>query len=178
MRTETGEYIVGAYLEYVEKCDLVLYNVRPSAKGRDGQAEFDVVGLKMKDKKAILCEVTTHIRGLLYVNEAKTEDRLKAKMWRLKDYAGIYLGEFTREFMFWSPVVKGRYLLDAMGRLREDGVQVIVNEEYANRVQALADEAAKETRLLNNPFMRSLQILTHLRKPVTLETAKAVRPSA
>ena len=31
MKTEMGEYIVGAYLKLVEGCDVVDYNVRPPA---------------------------------------------------------------------------------------------------------------------------------------------------
>jgi hypothetical protein len=66
MKTEMGEYVVGAYLKQVLKCDFVDYNVRPPCGGIEGLAEFDVVGLRFSDSTAYICEVTTHLGGLLY----------------------------------------------------------------------------------------------------------------
>lgn len=66
MKTEMGEYVVGAYLKLVEQCDVADYNVRPPGGGLAGLSEFDVIGLRFKDRTATMCEVTTHIRGLVY----------------------------------------------------------------------------------------------------------------
>ena len=65
MLTDVGEYFVGAYLQLGEGCDFVDYNVRPPGGGLKGLEELDVVGLNFKTRTAFLCEVTTHIRGLL-----------------------------------------------------------------------------------------------------------------
>ena len=64
MKTEMGEYIVGAHLKLVENCDVVEYNVRPMVKGLKGLGELDVIGLRFSDKTAFICEVTTHLEGL------------------------------------------------------------------------------------------------------------------
>ena len=64
VRTEMGEYVVGAYLKMVEVCDVVDYNVRPPGGGIGGLSGFDVIGLRFSDSTAIMCEVTTHIGGL------------------------------------------------------------------------------------------------------------------
>ena len=66
MSPEIGEKLVGAYLKVIEKCDFISYNVRPPGGGRRGLEELDVVGLKFADKTAFLCEVTTHLRSMLY----------------------------------------------------------------------------------------------------------------
>ena len=79
MKTEMGEYIVGAYLKLVEGCDVVDYNVRPPGGGVAGLAEFDVIGLRFSDSTAFMCEVTTHIRGLQYGGNSESIERIKKK---------------------------------------------------------------------------------------------------
>jgi hypothetical protein len=56
MRTEPGEYLVGAYLKLVEECDVVDYNVRTPGGGLEGLGELDVVGLNFKTKTAYVCK--------------------------------------------------------------------------------------------------------------------------
>lgn len=68
MLTDIGEYFVGAYLQLCEECDVVDYNVRPPGGGLAGLGELDVLGFNFKTDSVFLCEVTTHIRGLLYKN--------------------------------------------------------------------------------------------------------------
>ena len=91
MKTEMGEYIVGAYLKLIEGCDVVDYNVRPPGGGLAGLSEFDVIGLRFKDSTAIMCEVTTHIRRLLYKTNEETAKRIAKKHERQKDYAKEHL---------------------------------------------------------------------------------------
>ena len=64
MKTEIGEYVVGAYLKLCLECDFVDYNVRPPTSGLEGLAEFDVIGLRFGDTTAYVCEVSTHLGGL------------------------------------------------------------------------------------------------------------------
>ena len=66
MAPEMGEYLVGAYLKLILECDFVDYGVRVPGGGVQGLNELDVVGIHFDKKTAYLCEVTTHIRGLLY----------------------------------------------------------------------------------------------------------------
>jgi hypothetical protein len=62
---DLGESLVGAYLRHVEKCQVVVYN----SFFTDQQGEVDVVGLR--GHEAIVCEVTTHIKGMQLVAPGK-----------------------------------------------------------------------------------------------------------
>ena len=57
MSAEMGEYLVGAYLQLEEQCDVVSFNVRPPGGGLKGLEELDVIGLNFKTSTAYLCEV-------------------------------------------------------------------------------------------------------------------------
>jgi len=52
MKTDVGEYIVGAYLKIIEECDVIDYNVRVPGGGLEGLNELDVVGLDFKNQTA------------------------------------------------------------------------------------------------------------------------------
>ena len=119
MITDTGQYIVGAYLKLELDCNVVDYNVRPPVGGLKGLDELDVIGLNFKTNTAYLCEVTTHILGLLYDNNEETVERIKRKHIRQKEYAKSYLKNFShRRFMFWSPVVPHGYRTEQLGKIR------------------------------------------------------------
>ena len=83
MLTDVGEYLVGAYLQLIEQCDVVDYNVRPPGGGLAGLEELDVIGLSFRSREAILCEVSTHICGL----NRDTADRVVEKHERHQKYA-------------------------------------------------------------------------------------------
>jgi hypothetical protein len=164
MKTEIGEYIVGAYLELIEKCDVVTYNVRTPEGGLKGLNELDVIGFKFKERKAFICEVTTHIRGTLYKDNQTTIAKIRKKHdWQVR-YANEYLPEFPqREFMFWSPVVPKGYITKEL--IRIPNLILCINEEYSRRIEELKILARTETKDIGNPFFRTLQILGHLRLP-------------
>ena len=162
MATEMGEYVVGAYLKLVGKCDFVDYNVRPPGGGLEGLRELDVVGLSFNSETAYLCEVTTHIGGLLIQNNRQTVQRVKEKYQRQQEYAEKYLQYFkNRHFMFWSPVVPKGYLTDNLPEIK--GLELVLNSEYRKRVCKLRKKARSQKQDTGNPFFRSLQILEHLR---------------
>ena len=162
MKTQMGEYVVGAYLKLILGCDVVDYNVRPPGGGLQGLAEFDVVGLKFGGKEAFVCEVTTHLDGLKYGNNQETIERIQRKYERQQQYARTCLTSFENvHFMFWSPVVPRGYLTRELSKL--DGLDIIINEEYKARVGKLRELARETTRDVGNPFFRALQILEHLR---------------
>jgi len=162
VKTGIGEYIVGAYLKLIEQCDVVDYNVKPPGGGLEGLEEIDVVGLHFKSRTAYLCEATTHIRGTLYKNNKTTVEKITQKYNRQKQYARRYLREFpNRRYMFWSPVVPVGYITQHLATLR--GIELIINKEYAARVEKLRELAASMMADTNNPFFRVLQILEHLR---------------
>ena len=164
MKTEIGEYIVGAYLELIEKCDVVTYNVRTPEGGLKGLNELDVIGFKFKERAAFLCEVTTHITGTLYKDNETTISKIKKKHnWQL-EYADEYLQEFPhREFMFWSPVVPRGYITEELKKI--PNLVLCINEEYSRRIEELKVLARSEAKDIGNPFFRTLQILEHLRFP-------------
>jgi len=163
MKTEIGEYIVGAYLKIIKRCDFVDYNVRFPGGGLEGLNELDVVGLDFKRKIAYLCEVTTHIRGLLYKDNITTVEKIKTKYDKQKEYADKYLSDFPdRCFMFWSPVVPKGYITEELKKI--NGLELIINEKYTQCIDELREKARKLTNDIGNPFFRMLQILEHLRK--------------
>src|SRR5882724_238498 len=150
MPTEMGEYVVGAYLKLEECCDFVDYNVRPPGGGLAGLAELDVVGLNFKSETAYLCEVTTHIRGLLYGGNAESVKRIESKYLRQRQYAEQYLANFAKHrFMFWSPVVPRGYLTENLGRL--DGLELMINGRYRECVDQLRARARAEAQDTGNP---------------------------
>ena len=162
MKTEMGEYVVGAYLKEVLRCDFVDYNVRPPGGGLEGLGELDVVGLRFHDKTAYLCEVTTHLDGLQYGTYATTVKRVQDKYKRQQTYAQKHLTHFKKvEFMFWSPIVRVGAITKALSDI--DGLQVIINGAYTDRVRELEAQANQTTRDAGNPFFRVLQLLAHLR---------------
>jgi len=163
IKTDIGEYIVGAYLKIVEECDFIDYNVRPPGGGLKGLNELDVVGLDFKNETAYLCEVTTHIRGVLYKDNKTTIEKIKKKYMRQKEYANKYLqGFLKRHFMFWSPVVPKGYITKELEKI--DGLELVINKKYAQCIDELRIKAKELTNDVGNPFFRMLQILEHLRR--------------
>ena len=163
IKTEIGEYLVGAYLKIIKKCDFVDYNVRPPGGGLEGLNELDVVGLDFKNKTAYLCEVTTHITGLLYKDNKTTIEKIKKKYKRQKEYADKYLpGFLNRHFMFWSPVVPKGYVTKELEKI--DGLELVINKKYTQCIDELRIKAKELTNDVGNPFFRMLQILEHLKK--------------
>jgi hypothetical protein len=163
IKTDIGEYIVSAYLKVIKKCDFIDYNARPPGGGLEGLNELDVVGLDFKNKSVYLCEVTTHITGLLYKDNKTTIEKIKVKYKRQQEYADKYLTDFPKiYFMFWSPVVPNGYLTEELEKI--DGLEVIINNKYAQFLDELREKAKELTNDIGNPFFRMLQILEHLRK--------------
>ena len=161
MMTDIGEYVVGAYLQLKLGCDVVDYNVRPPGGGLKGLEELDVIGLRLSTHQAFLCEVTTHIRGLLYVDNQTTVERIAKKFERQKLYGAQYLEQFECEYMFWSPVVPVGYITKGLEELED--LQLVINGEYKRRVEELRQLAATTTHDTRNPVFRVLQIIEHLR---------------
>jgi hypothetical protein len=162
MKTDIGEYIVGGYLKVIKQCDFVDYNVRMPGGGLKGLSELDVVGLDFKTKTAYLCEVTTHIRGLLYGNNQTTVEKIKQKHEVQKEYAELLLKDFpNRVYMFWSPYVPEGYITTELRKI--DTLQLVINKDYTHCIEEMRKFAAENTNDLGNPFLRMLQILERLR---------------
>ncbi len=163
MLTDIGEFIVGAYLQLVEECDFIDYNVRPPGGGLKGLSELDVVGLNFKKNTAYLCEVTTHIRGVLYKNNQETISRIIKKHERQKEYAKTYLNNFKKHrFMFWSPVVPVGYITENLQKI--ETLESVINGKYKKCIEQLRSLAKETTHDVRNPFFRMLQIMEHMRE--------------
>ena len=164
MKTEMGEYVVGAYLKLIMECDFVEYNVRRPGGKLAGLNELDVMGLNFKSKTAYLCEATTHLDGLQYRSGKRTTiENISNKYDKLREYADNHLpGVFRkRHFMFWSPVVSAGIEME----LKEiEGLELVINDRYSACVNELLERASKVTYDTNNPAFRMLQILGHLRR--------------
>jgi len=162
VKTEIGEYIVGAYLKEIIGCDFVDYNVRPPGGGLEGLGELDVVGLQFGGTTAYLCEVTTHIRGFLYKDNKTSVERIAKKHRRQREYARKHLSDFESiRYMFWSPVVPVGYLTENLAKI--EGLELIINGRYKTCVDELREKARTATHDTGNVFFRTLQILERLR---------------
>ena len=164
MTSDTGEYVAGAYFQLVLCCDLVTYNTRPSKGGRDGQAEFDVLGFDFSNQTVYLGEVATHLDGLNYGGRSQSETLRKVidKYARQRAYAEENLAGFPyRRYQFWSPYVPKGYLSEGLAQIQ--GLELVINDHYTARVDELRAIARKTTKDPGNPFFRSLQILEALR---------------
>ena len=164
MKTEMGEYVVGAYLKLIKECDFVEYNVRRPGGKLAGLNELDVMGLDFGNKTAYLCEVTTHLDGLQYKSGKRTTTQnIRNKYDKLREYADNHLPSVfpKRHFMFWSPIV-GAGLEIELKKIQ--GLELVINDKYSACVDELLERAGKVTYDTNNPAFRMLQILEHLRR--------------
>lgn len=160
--TAVGEYIVGAHLKLIQKCDFVDYNVRAPGGGLEGLNELDVLGLDMSERTAYLCEVATHICGLNYDGTRGTVEKIEEKHRSQRKYAANHLTNFENfEYMFWSPYVPVGYMTENLAEI--EGLTLVVNQGYAERVENLRDLASRNTHNTHNPFFRMLQIMEHTR---------------
>jgi Holliday junction resolvase-like predicted endonuclease len=164
MNTEMGEFLVGAWLKEVRKCDFIQYNARLPEGHLPGLGEVDVIGLDLRNKIAYLCEVTTHLRGVLYGTYQKTLEKIQAKFERDKEFATKMLKDFpNRRYMLWSPNVPKGKLTSRLTELERKGIELVVNKNYARRIGELTKMAREKVNDTGNPAFRLLQILEHLR---------------
>jgi len=172
-----GEEIAGAYLKACLGCDFLEFNLQTP----DIQGEIDVVGIKVKERVLYVCEVATHVDGLMYVdrrtNQPDNVDRLVRKFTKDIAYARKHFTDYQHVFMLWSPVVRQSSptakhnqmadLADITSRIAtQSGIEIrlIVNEKYQECLDALREYAATETKHLKSPVLRLMQIEEKLKK--------------
>jgi hypothetical protein len=156
--TGMGEYIVGAWLKLVIKCDIVDYNLRSPFKGLN---ELNVLGLDFKNKAAYLCEVNTHLEGLQYKNTNLAIEKIGNKYFDMRRYANESLAEFpNRHIMFWAPLVASG-VESVLKELK--GLELVINGDYSANVRTLLEMAKKGTEDTGNPAFRVFQILSHMK---------------
>jgi len=188
---ESGELLVGSYLRLVEGCELVMYNQRSQEQG--DQLEIDVIGVdntQQGERVVYTCEVVTHIDGLLYPGTPTSDrwadygndgyqhtlERLWEKFTADREYVTELFDPDNYSFIFqlWSPVVRGnrdeQYLLKGLYDMADEfqdetgaELDLVINEEYTERIEALREIAAQTEKDYGELGFRILQILEHLR---------------
>jgi hypothetical protein len=132
---DIGESIVGAYMRYVEKCPIVLYNSFLS----DQQGEVDVAAVKPgqpgEPRIVYLCEVTTHTAGMA----TNTVGRIPDKLARLRQFAKVTFPDEKHRFQWWSPYVPSGAKTEMFDRLRGDwnaegrSLEFVINRAASRR---------------------------------------------
>ena len=173
-----GEELVGAWLSICEGCDFVTYSQRHPT----GQGEIDVLALKMAWKRAYLCQVTTHLGGMLYSSGSKpasatrpgssyyqTVAKVEDKWNRDIRYVEECLDGFETELMLWTLKASKEYVVQPLAALaaklmqqHQVTISIIANAEYARRIRQLEAEAKRTTKETGNSAFRVLQILARL----------------
>jgi hypothetical protein len=126
---EMGEYVVDAYLKLIKDCQHVLYNVRAGKQG-----EVNVVGLELRRRIVYICEVKTHIKGLLISRKGLdvTVETIRKQLEGLLKYGERWSRGFTPKYMFWSPnVPKGKKTaqLRQIRRTLKSDIEIVINSE-------------------------------------------------
>ncbi len=165
-----GEQLVSSYLRYIKGCDFIQTNLYTL----DRQGEIDVVGIDLKHKKVYICEVAIHLStGLQYTKDKRPNNvaKLVEKFGRDIEYARKYLGEYSHEYMLWSPIVRDNasnptydqsgHLELVCSQLRQKWqveLQCVVNADFDAALKAMRRFAGTQSAELKCPMMRLLQI--------------------
>ena len=177
-----GEQLVSSYLRYIKKCSFIQTNLYTI----EAQGEIDVVGLNIENQQVYICEVAIHLTtGLQYTknNRPNNIQKLTDKFSRDIEYARNYFDEYDQHFMLWSPIVKDskgkpeynqrRHLVEIQENIkRKYGIVIecIVNEKFHECLDELRNYAKHETKALQCPLMRLMQIEEYLGKHVSKVT--------
>ena len=187
-----GELLVGAYHKRINGCEVVSYNNRSTEQGNQMEADVIAID-NSRDKGGqivYVCEVVTHLSGKLY---SGTPDEgwwtaftnTKAHQFSLQKLQNKFLEDYRyvdetfgnpegHSYQFWAPVVtgweRGSGLIDGLEELsnrfeRETGkeLELIINQDYTERIEILRTEAGNDTSDHGAPAFRMLQILENLR---------------
>ena len=173
----TGEEIVEEYLRHVCGCKFVETNVATTIT----QGEIDVIGIKPINKEIFVCEVATHlVTGLRYSRTGKNDNvkRIVKKFSKdINEYNTEEYNDYKKHFMLWSPIVKSAKSTSKNNQMKDVNeivriikdrhdidLEVIINEDYYDCLLTLREHAGKETKALESPVMRYLQIEERLKK--------------
>ena len=171
-----GEQLVSSYLRYIRDCDFTQVNLYTI----ESRGEIDVVGLNMAEQRVYICEVAIHLTTGLKYERPNNVQKLTDKFARNIDYARKYLREYSQHFMLWSPIVKDtkgkpennqiRHLEEIKANIKERyeiDIECIVNQKFQECLSELRDYAKKETKALQCPVLRLMQIEESLNVHVT-----------
>ncbi len=176
-----GEELVGAYFKVCLNCKFVDYNIHTD----DVQGEIDVIAIDFENKKIYICEVATHaITGLQYVKDKKSDNvnKLIEKFDKNIRYGKNFYNDFEQHYMLWSPIVKHVKKANAKWdqikdieairkhvRSKHDiDLEVVVNQDYLDKINALRKFASKETKESKLNVVRLFQIEERVKQYVEI----------
>lgn len=163
---EMGESLVASYFKYVEGIRMVVHN----APFDQGQGELDLIVIDPQGLRVFICEVVTHIEGMLYGNGSQdTITKVRDKLNRARQFAASQFNGWQCELMVWSPVVpKGlaSKLLDLEAELvgQQTPVTMVINGRFTERIERLRLVARNNSSATDEPAFRMMQILERLRR--------------
>jgi len=192
MSSQWGELLVGAYHQRVTGCEVVSYNHRSEEQGDQLEADVNAINsdIDTDTQTVFACEVVTHMDGKLYSGDMPDPDRWEEfgnkdnqysleKLWTKFSNEHRYVkntfeGADEYVFQFWSPVVsgwkRGGYLINGLQKLASDfeqetgcELELVINQDYTDRVNRLQDEAEGDTSDYGSPAFRFLQILENFK---------------
>ncbi|MCG9127235.1 hypothetical protein JT359_06480 [Candidatus Poribacteria bacterium] len=174
-----GEQFVSSYLRYIRQCSFTQTNLYTI----ESQGEIDVVGLNIEKQQVYICEVAIHLtNGLLYNKNNRPDNvqKLTDKFSRDIEYARNYFDGYEQFFMLWSPIVKDSKgktennqmihlseIQDNIKRKYSIDIECIVNEKFQECLDQLKNYAKSQTKALQCPLMRLMQIEEYLGKHVS-----------
>jgi hypothetical protein len=166
---DIGESLVGAYLRHIVGCEVVTYN----SFFADRQGEVDVVGIATgaPPRTIWLCEVTTHIGGMLIRARGKrgADVVLREKLDRLRAFSEATFPGDDYRYEWWSPRVAVGKLTEVMTEIEQEweaagrDLRFVINDAYTERIRELVGHARSNSSATNEPAYRMLQVLTRLR---------------
>lgn len=187
-----GELLVGAYHQRLNSCEIVSYNNRSEKPGNQMEMDVLAIDNHSEDptQHIYVCEVVTHLDGGLYSGSPDDKDgwwmeysntssyhHSLETLWRkFRDdhrYVNDTFPDAQFSFQFWAPVVTGGktrgYLIQGLERLQEEfeaetdeQMELIINEEYTDRIENLRKKAKGDTSNYGSPAFRFIQILENL----------------
>ncbi len=175
----TGEHLVGQYLQNIKGCDFVQYNLQTEFV----QGEIDVVAINSNKKEIYICEVATHLEtGLQYTKDNKPDNinRFVNKFKKNVIYSTENFKDYKCHFMLWSPIIKIPRKENAKvnqindlhiikEKILEDfniEVELIYNEKYLDCINELRNIAKNTTSAMTSSIMRFLQIEEKLKNHI------------
>lgn len=165
---KAGEMLVGAYHKFIGECDFVTY--QKTSLEKHIQTEVDVVGVNLDGEQEIYaCEVVTHLGGMGYGSYQENCDRLERKFKRAEKLVTTeYDSAGTYTFELWSlNTPKG--LVTPLSELADEfeddtgyELELVMNDDYAERIKHLRDLASSKNTQTNDLAFRFLQIFEYL----------------
>ena len=148
--------------------------IEPSFSQFLKQAEIDILGINLFEKKMYVMDIAYHEDGLNYKNEDRTIKSFKKKLLRSYLLLRSYFPEdYEYEIIFASPKVRPKLnkeledATEALNDLRDDVLskgavvfKYIANDKFKDKILDPTLEASKDDADTNELFLRSYKLLS------------------